>query len=318
MHVEFTLIACDEADVQLSAAVNGSPQPVAKFHFPAQAAAGIDATVKAASLDPCSLPVESDLPDDHVVVSARVLSGKAAGLSTQLDLRLGPDTMPPVLHVISNPARGSKVKPGDKITLTIDAREPQPGGPWQTGMKDIQVFANPGVQVDDKPFQTSPKACGAKVKIVQPYKVTYIVPKKAPPQFDLCVSALDMVNPATTMCGTFFTGDHWTGTIQTTTSGDYGAAGTCNDEKWKSTVDLIVGADGTVAGTGATHVAAVAKCSGLVANSYHTDATTGTFLVQGTFDGKVFNLEFRRPASMEAHPASSTTPCSCTGSCGFL
>jgi hypothetical protein len=293
---EAMLITCDKADLRINAAMSGTPQTVGVFHIPAETAAGAAPVWNVAGIDPCLLPAGSDLPDAHLTVSAEVTSGKAAGLSTQLDLKLGPDTLPPVLHVISNPARGSKVKPGDKITLTIDAKEPQPGGPWQTGMKDIQVFASPGGQVDDKPFQTAPRACGAKVKEVKPYKVTYTVPRDAPPQFDLCVSALDMVNPETTMCGTFFTGDVWTGTIETTTSGDYGAAGNCVDEKWKSSLNLVVGGDGRVAGTGTTHVVAPAKCSGLVANAYHTDATSGAFTVDGTFDGKVFNLEFMETA----------------------
>lgn len=291
--VDVALLTCDEADVQVSAGVGGPSQAVGKYHLPAQAAGEPGIIWNAASIDPCSLPGGSDTPDTHVLVSAQVLSGKAAGLSTQFDLRLGPDRMPPVLHVVSKPARGSKVGPGGKITLTIDAREPQPGGPWQTGMKDIQVYANPGGQVDDRPFQTAPRACRAKVKVVQPYTVTYTVPKNAPPQFDLCVSALDMQNPETTMCGTFFTGDHWIGTIQTTTSGDYGEAGICSGEKWKSAVDLSVADDGTVAGMGIAHNVAGATCAGIGVKDLKTDATTGNINVTGTFDGKSFKLHFQ-------------------------
>jgi hypothetical protein len=88
------------------------------------------------------------------------------------------------------------------------------------------------------------------------------------------------------------TGDQWTGTIQTTTNGDYGAAGTCTGEKWNSSLDLIVGNDGNVTGTGQAHLVAGPKCSGPGAGNLKTDATMATFNVTGTFDGEKFKLTF--------------------------
>lgn len=87
-------------------------------------------------------------------------------------------------------------------------------------------------------------------------------------------------------------GNRWTGMIQTTTSGDYGAAGTCTDEKWNSSLDLMVGGDGVINGSGVSHIVAGPKCSGPGTESLKTDATTANFNVTGTFDGDTFSLTF--------------------------
>jgi hypothetical protein len=86
--------------------------------------------------------------------------------------------------------------------------------------------------------------------------------------------------------------DYWTGTIQSTTNGDYGAAGACTGEMWKSSLDLVVRGDGTVSGSGVAHIVAGAKCSGPGVKNLKTDATMAIFNVAGAFDGEKFILTF--------------------------
>ncbi len=84
--------------------------------------------------------------------------------------------------------------------------------------------------------------------------------------------------------------EHWTGTIQTTTTGDYGAAGACADEQWNSSLDLTVQDDGTVSGSGVAQLVAGAKCAGPGAADLKTDATTATFDLTGRLDSGKFSL----------------------------
>lgn len=264
VHISLSLAGCDAADVELHARVKGPLLPYQTYHLAASNTSPHVIVGQFITLDPCALPGGSDIQGDTVELSAKVLTGSNAGLSTDGHIRimLGVDNLPPFLHVVSVPDRGTKVKQGKKITLTIDAKEPQPGGPWQTGIRNIKVEAVPGGLVDERTYQFEPQKCEAKVKEVRPYKVTYVVPKKPPLKYDLCVSAYDHANEPTKQCGTYYAGDHWTAILDTRTTGDYGIGGTCSDEAWKTKLDLVVGEDGNVEGTAISNLVSQPQCAG--------------------------------------------------------
>lgn len=85
---------------------------------------------------------------------------------------------------------------------------------------------------------------------------------------------------------------HWSGTIQTTTNGNYATGGACTNEKWNSAFSLAVASDGSVDGSGAANIAAVPQCAGPGMEGTKTSATVADFSVSGTYDGSTFNLTF--------------------------
>jgi hypothetical protein len=161
-------------------------------------------------VDPCWLEGGSDLPNTKVTVEAMVGSGGVRRVIT-----LGDDTLAPRVHVVSTPARGSKVKAGDKINLKVDATELRKGGPWQTGVKMVQVYALPGGQVGE-PWVNSASPLSQKCEQKtweHKYEATYTVPDNPPPIIQLCAEAEDYVGNPSQNCGEFVTGD-WYGTLQ--------------------------------------------------------------------------------------------------------
>lgn len=85
---------------------------------------------------------------------------------------------------------------------------------------------------------------------------------------------------------------HWSGTIQTTTNGNYSTGGACSNEKWNSAFSLAVPSDGSVNGSGTANIVAVPQCAGPGMEGTKTSATVADFAVSGTYDGSTFNLTF--------------------------
>lgn len=217
-------------------------------------------------VDPC-WSGGSDVPGTKLAFMA-VLQGISAvsGEETarNLTISLGDDTLAPRVHVISTPARGSRVKPGDKINLKVDASELRSGGPWQTGVKMVQVTALPGGQVGEPWVNSaSPLAqkCGQKTW-EQNYEATYTVPSNPPPLIKICALAEDYVGNEGSICGDFPTGQYygsidWS-THQTVPSGT---------QDWNGHADLTLNEDGhggltgTLVGT-ETQTLAISTCHG--------------------------------------------------------
>jgi len=242
------------------------------------------------TLDPCDPKYQFpfDLPKTSVKIIAKVLDGPGAGMSKEADLRLGDDTLAPeISKVSSDPKPNSRVKSGDKITITFTAEDSESTGVWQTGLQDIQITDKPGNTVYTKEFGSKPKVCKDKTQQFSDSYV-YTVPKDAPPVINLCILAEDYVPNVTKKCAAFYTGDHWTGTMRTTISATY-AGGSCTNGQYLSNLDLYVAADGTVAGTGTGHVVTPAQCV-FVSVKDIGQATQLAFALNGTFDGKTFSL----------------------------
>ena len=119
------------------------------------------------------------------------------------------DKDPPRLKVTSKPPKGTKVKAGDKIEVTIIASERYKDGhkSWPTGVQMIQLLADDGL-VDSKQYGRPPQPCARRT-----FVVTYTVPKTPPAIVHLHALAEDGVGHQSGEDAEFPTGD-WTGTWQ--------------------------------------------------------------------------------------------------------
>jgi hypothetical protein len=124
-----------------------------------------------------------------------------------------PDREKPKLHTSSVPPKGTKVKAGDQIKVTMVARDD--ATKWQTGIQRIQLVAqNPGgdalVGAQDYPPVIRPN-CEDRPE-PRTLVLTYTVPRNPPPIVRLRAIAEDFANHHDTDVGEFPTGD-WVGTF---------------------------------------------------------------------------------------------------------
>jgi hypothetical protein len=191
--------------------------------------------------------------------------------------------------VISTPARGSKVMPGDPIVLTVTATEKRSGGPWQMGVERIQVIGPEGL-VDSKDYQEyRGKACDAK-SWEQTFEVTYTVPENPPPQIELCAIGEDFAGNTQSRCGTFYTVNVWEGTLHSEST--VGGILNCT-EIWDMQLVFTVSEDGTIQGAGNGNFVAQYDCysSILPDHDFSDQATSLAFNVEGTADRNQLNLQ---------------------------
>jgi len=122
----------------------------------------------------------------------------------------GKDTDPPRLKVTSNPPKGTRVKAGDKIHLTIIASERYADGhkSWPSGVKSLQLLANDGV-VTSKDYGQSPQPCAR-----QTLEATYTVPSNPPEIIHLHAIAEDAVGNQGGEDGDFPTTGDYFGTLK--------------------------------------------------------------------------------------------------------
>ena len=238
-------------------------------------------------VDPCAFP-GPDLPGSKLTFFAQ-----SSSTSRGTTITLGNDTLAPRLKVVSTPARGTKVKAGDKINLKVTAQEKRRNGPWQTGVKVIQITAEPGGLVKDPWVNPAnlPKPCAEKTW-EQSDEATYTVRKNPPPIIKICALAEDYAgNQGLGWCGEFRTGNKWNGKVHLVSSASnlYGA---CNNETWDGEFSVVVGANGDVQGKGSAHLVASPQCTSGSSNN----ATQAEFDVRGTFKRSQFQLVFAETA----------------------
>ena len=243
-------VCSEQRSIQVYASVAGAPQYVGGYET------GVAGNYAIFAVSPCWLTGGSDLPGTKVTVKAIAVDSSLKELaSASRVITLGDDTLAPRVNVISSPARGTKVKTGDKINLKVMATEKRRGGPWQTGVKMIQITAQPGGPVKDPWVNPSalPKACEEKTW-EHKEEATYVVPKNPPPIIKICALAQDYFGNESSQCGEFVTGDKWEGTWHAMGTHDaqlYGAGGNVrHQETLDATFAFYVAADGTISGEG--------------------------------------------------------------------
>jgi len=184
----------------------------------------------------------------------RVQTGYATGNSDNVQVsydKANKDTDGPRLKVTSTPPKGTKVKAGDKIHVTIAASERYADGhkSWPTGVQSIQLTANDGL-VDSKDYGKPPQPCAR-----QTLEVNYTVPNSPPPVVHLHALAEDGVGNHSGEDADFPTGDKWEGTWHVTGIHDsqrYGAGGKLvrHEEMFDATFTFYVSGDGVISGEG--------------------------------------------------------------------
>ena len=162
---------------------------------------------------------------DAVLAALNGLGVAVAGrLFAEANVALGPggtdavyepalDKKAPKLKTESAPRKGTKVKAGDQIKVTMIARDDP--APWPTGIKTIQLVADSedGRFIESKNYE--PCAQPAERRVV----ATYTVPTNPPPIVRLTALAADHVGLMSTDVGEFPTKGDWVGTLEFSTEG---------------------------------------------------------------------------------------------------
>ena len=185
----------------------------------------------------------------------RVKTGYAIGSADKVQVtynKTDKDTDAPRLKVTSTPPKGTKVKAGDKIHVTIVASERYADGHRSspTGVQSMQLTANDGL-VDSKNYGKTPQPCAR-----QTLEATYTVPSNPPAVIHLHAIAEDGVGNSGGEDADFPTGDKWEGTWHVVGTHDaqlYGAGGNKRNhhqETLEATFTFYVAADGTISGEG--------------------------------------------------------------------
>jgi hypothetical protein len=213
--------------------------------------------------DPCVHPGGSDLPG--TVVEFNVSNGMGADdIFSVVDIatKLGPDTTKPEITLSSEPRPGSRVEPGDEISVTATAKESRPGATWQTGVRSFQLTARPGGSVGDEAVAESrlPKPCASKQWTLGA-NGTLEVPEGAS-TVELCGIAEDFAGNVQTQCVTYSTGEDevWKGTW----NGGVRVLPPCTPAVWPQvgTISFTVAANGAVTGE-ASFTNHVGVCGGV-------------------------------------------------------
>ena len=144
------------------------------------------------------------------------------------------DREAPKLKVTSTPKKGSKVKAGDKIKVTITASERYEDGhkSWPTGVQQIQLVADDG-RVDGKEYGRVPDPCERRT-----FEVTYTVPRN-PPRIVHLRAVADDGSTNDSEVAEFPTAGDWHGSLDW--SAHQMAAG---PQDWSGHADLVLDDDG--------------------------------------------------------------------------
>ena len=264
-------------------------------------------------IDPCSLSGGKDLPGTKVRIdtdahdNTSVYTEKQGMTAGPYVVTLGDDTQAPRLDVKSKPARG-KVNTGDKISLKVRSYEVRNGGPWQSGVMDIQVIADPGGLVTSKDYlQYRGKACGEK-SWEQNLDATYTVPSNPPPIIKLCALTHDFAGNPNTKCGEFRTGNTWKGKlhlVSSIASSDYGLL--CNNETFNGEFSFVVAPNGQVQGKGSAHEVAPPQCNfHYPPPAMQTEFEVKGIAVRGASDWSKFQLSFAQTGGFSKGYAIAT------------
>lgn len=123
------------------------------------------------------------------------------------------DRQAPNLHTTSVPPKGTKVKPGDRIAVTMVARDD--ANRVQSGIHRIQLVARTAggdVRVGGQDYPLVPRPNCEGMPEARTLVLTYTVPNNPPPIVRLVAVTEDFVNLSDHDIGLFPTGD-WYGTI---------------------------------------------------------------------------------------------------------
>jgi hypothetical protein len=211
------------------------------------------------------------------------VTGSDAVVVSYPDAAIDKDKDGPILKTSSMPLKGSKVKAGDTIMVTMTASERFEDGhkSWPSGVLSIQLRERDGLRVADRnpDYGPIPAACERRTKMLP-----YPVPSPAPAIVHLQAYAVDGIGNESNEFADFPTGDWW-GTLKAHTQGNI-----YNDD---ASVEFSFSADksGAITGKGRAKVSSAPQV--FTECTYTHTITPSEFDVDigGQFDGDQFKLE---------------------------
>lgn len=199
------------------------------------------------------------------------------------------DRKAPKLTTASVPRKGSKVKAGDQIKVTMVARDdPEP---WPTGLKTIQLVADSegGRFIASENYEPCAQPAERRVEAM------YRVPQNPPRWVRLTALAEDHAGHMDTDTGTFPTVEMWKGAIKLERDTLNPACSAITSE---AAYVIEVGDDGEVSGSG-TFDHSGYTCKG----GFTASATQGTIKMVGKKVGSTFTIYVN-----DWEPKNSSTP----------
>lgn len=267
------------------------------------------------------------LDADQVRADSAVAGSDDVAVSSE-PFNQGGDKVPPILKVASTPAKYSKVKSGDTISVTVVASEKYSAGHsnWPTGVQSIQLLADDGL-VDSKDYGKPPKPCE-----VETFTATYRVPANPPAIVHLRVLVQDGVGNEATKTADFPTGDLWEGTWKLSyrkhiDGGEFPWEFIHIEDDLSARFNFVVANDGSVEGWASAAVVAYhinddgcgyvsnSVCGGRCKGDADLDPTTVELKITGHRTGNSFRLDLTPvqpdPAMIKTsvceYPAGTTT-----------
>lgn len=244
--------------------------------------------------DICQLPGGSDLPG--TVVTIEVAGTDGARKVEKYTLEDHGEAL--VTGIDAQPEPGSRVKPGDRISLHALALLMPPA----LGIKELSLDDGTTViaRTGNLSGSSEPASCDPR-RLVASILADYRVPNQPPLVLRFCAVAVGFDGTSRRECIEFFTGDAWSGEAQVTTTAVWPAGiGTCRDA-WKLAFSFAVSEDGRVEGTGAAERTARAACPFPIPGEQWESVR---YRLSGTKDADGFHLRFAMdsfepPASVE-------------------
>lgn len=210
--------------------------------------------------------IKSRLPPDRFEVSDEV------GAADDVSVDYGPmrDREPPRLHTTSVPPKGSRVRPGQRITVTMEARDD--ANTWQSGIESLQLLAHEesgDVLVGAESYRPIPRpGCEGRPE-PRRLVLAYTVPGNPPPIVRLKAIAQDFANLSDFDIGEFPTREMWRGSV--TLERDE-VNPRCTPVTSETEFTITVDDDGQIAGAG-TFAHSSYRCQGVPTTMPETHGT---------------------------------------------
>jgi hypothetical protein len=186
------------------------------------------------------------------------------------------DRQRPRLHTTSVPPRGTKVKAGDLIKVTMVARDDADPKLWQRGIKTIQFVA----ESEGGRFVASENYEPCAGVVERRVEATYTVPSNPPPVVRLSALAEDHAGLMDNDVGEFPTGIVWAGTIKLERDG---RVGECSVIRSETEFEIAVADNGDVSGVGTLNHSSYTCPGGYTAPAVRAPVAIGGKKQGGTF-----------------------------------
>jgi hypothetical protein len=225
-------------------------------------------------------------------VAGRLFVNEVQGSAGKFDVGYSParDDKPPTLTTTSQPKKGSKVKAGQTINVTMVARDD--ADRLQTGIESIRLTAESdgGREVAPTPMHYGPCSDPREKRVV----ATYVVPDNPPPVLRLRACAWDHANNQDCDVAEFPTQETWAGSYRLERDE---LRGPCSAVTSEAKFTIQVAGDGGVSGNGTMH-----HSSWTCAGGFRAPATDGALSIGGKKQGGIFTLFLKDVPDMTYTP----------------